>query len=179
MHFSSELFPLPKSLIANEDYIQLLQTIGWQAVPEYYIFPKRFCQRCIVSLRQFRVPKISKANGFRSVDVPQHMKELNTLEAACISCMIPCFTLSRRAGVSQPKTIGPAVYIPLDPTTTLETNLPQRPQDWHWVELQFVEYGRGARKDPTIRGYIDIQKVLLALTTILESPIKWPTNLLQ
>ena len=176
MEYPSKLHILPGVLTTNAQYNNLVQNVQWQEKALYHILPKRFCQRCYQSLCKHKLPRISKENGFISTEIPTHIKQLNTIEASCISCILPCFTLSRKAAVTQPKTLGPAVYIPIDPLTTFKNLLPRMQQDLNWLEIQFCEQGRGARKDPTIRGFINKRKVLEALQIILKSPIYQQLN---
>lgn len=171
MQFPSKLFKLPQILLSNPTHEDLLKQIQWKPSLEYFLFPKRYCATCSAQLRKKQLPRVSKENGFKSVEVHPTIRSLNTIEAAAISCILPCFTLSRKPAVTQPKTLGPAVYIPLDPTTTFQKLLPRTKRNLNWVEMQFAEIGRGARQDPTVRGFINKEKVLSALKIILQSPL--------
>lgn len=176
MQFPTQMHALPQKLASNPMHQQLIKNIGWEDSGEMHLLPKRFCGRCYISLLQCKLPKISKFNGFVSNKVSPAIRNLNTVEAACISCILPCFTISRKPVHNQPRTLGPAVYIPIDPTSTMQMILPRAQEFLQWLEVQFSEVGKGASRDPTIKGLINKYKVLTALRIILTSPIYQALN---
>ena len=137
-----------------------------------YLFPNQFCQRCIPLLRSNKIPRRARCNGFRSVPIPNILRQLNPLEAQLVSPYIPFFNIVRDTRVTQFKMHGAIIAIPLDPQRTFISQLPRVQTTSHLFEIQIIKESTTQRdRKPFIRGSVFLPKLLEALQLLLQSTL--------
>lgn len=100
--FSFSLFPCPSDVIIQSSNIFLL-SFGFEDSFRSRLFPHLFCQRCCVSIRSVRTPRISKSNCFRSPFIPKCLLSLSAIEERMMSPLLPAVKFVRLSGVTHPK----------------------------------------------------------------------------